>query len=361
MLYLIAERLAEQYHFFNLLSYMTFRIALGAMTALILSLFLGRKLIPLLIRLKFREKINEDVPERHLAKAGTPTMGGIIVVISVIFSTILWADMGNMYVLLALGATIWMALIGFYDDYTKMRHPQAKGLLARHKFLGQSLLGLLIGLGLYFFSPVEALKTYTEVPFFKNILINLGLFYIPFVTFVVSGSSNAINLTDGLDGLAIGLISIAAATFTVISYITGRIDFSDYLHIQYLPGSGELSIFCAAIAGAGLGFLWFNSHPAQIFMGDTGSLAMGTALGVVAILVKKEFLLLVVGGVFVMETLSVILQVGSYRLRKKRIFKMSPIHHHFELSGWAEEKIVVRFWILGMICALFGLSLLKIR
>ncbi len=361
MFYVLSVKLSENYNFFNLLSYITFRIALGAITALILSLFLGAKMIPWLYSLKFREKINKDVPERHQQKAGTPTMGGIIVVISVIISALLWADIRNLYVLLTLGATLWMALIGFYDDYTKMRDPNAKGIMARHKFLGQSLLGLLIGFALYFFSPAEALKTYTEVPFFKNVLINLGLFYIPFVTFVVSGSSNAINLADGLDGLAIGLISICAAAFTVIAYITGRFDFSEYLHIQYLPGSAELSIFCAAIAGAGLGFLWFNAHPAQVFMGDTGSLAMGTALGVVSILVKKEFLLLVVGGVFVMETLSVILQVGSYKLRKKRIFKMAPIHHHFELKGWAEEKIVVRFWILGLIFALLGLSLLKIR
>ncbi|MFP4459817.1 MAG: phospho-N-acetylmuramoyl-pentapeptide-transferase [Candidatus Zixiibacteriota bacterium] len=361
MLELIFKPYIDSFILLNLLRYITFRIGAAAVTAMLLSYIIGKFLIPRFYLLKFQEKINEDVPDRHLTKAGTPTMGGAIIIISLLVSTILWANITNLFILLALGSTLWMGFIGFIDDYMKMKHPKAKGLLAKHKFLSQAVLGLIVAFAIYFYFPVAELRTYTEVPFFKHYMINLGLFYIPFVTIVVSGSSNAINLTDGLDGLATGLIAIAASAFTVVAYISGRIDFSEYLNIKFLPGSGELAVFCAAIVGAALGFLWYNTHPAEIFLGDTGSLAMGTALGVTSILLKKEFLLILVGGVFVAETVSVILQVGSYKLRKKRIFKMAPIHHHFELCNWHESKIVVRFWIIGIICAIAGLSLLKLR
>lgn len=361
MLKLLFTPYSDHFILFNLLRYITFRLGAAALTAMILSYLFGKWLIPKFYTWKFREKINEDVPDRHKTKAGTPTMGGLIIIFSMLISTLLWADMTNLFVVLALGSTLWMGFIGFLDDYRKMRHPGAKGLLAKHKFLSQAVLGLLVAFAIFFYFPVGSLRTSTEVPFFKDYIINLGIFYIPFVTIVVAGSSNAINLTDGLDGLATGLIAIAASAFTVVAYISGRFDFSEYLNIQFLPGAAELAVFCSAIVGASLGFLWHNSHPAEIFLGDTGSLSMGTALGVISILLKKEFLLFFVGGVFVWETVSVILQVGSYKLRGKRIFKMAPIHHHFELSNWHEAKIVVRFWVIGIICAIVGLSLLKLR
>lgn len=361
MIYRLFLPLKDQFILFNLLRYITFRVAMGAITAMLLSFIFGWFLIPRLKRWKLGEHISGDLPERHKNKEGTPTMGGLILIFSVILSTLLWADPVNLYIILAIVATLWMGIIGFLDDYIKFKG-KSDGLLAKHKFLGQAILGLGVGIVIYLFAPTPALRSSTELPFIKNVLWNMGIFYIAFVAIVLSGASNAINLTDGLDGLAAGLSAVVAAVFVVIAYITGRADFSTYLQIVYLPGSGELSIFCAAIGGALLGFLWFNCNPAEIFLGDTGALALGSALGIVSVMLKKEFTLLIVGGVFVMETFSVILQVSYFRISGgKRIFRMAPLHHHFEMLGWQEPKIVVRFWIIGIIFGLLGLATLKVR
>lgn len=322
---------------------------------------LGKPLIRWLQAKRITSRIREDVPDRHQEKKGTPTMGGLIILISFIPSVLLWADLSSKYVWLTILATLWMGVMGIIDDYQKDFKGSSKGVLARHKILSQIGLGLLIGVALYIFPPAKELRAFTEVLFFKQFLINMGIFYIPFSALVITASSNAINLTDGLDGLSIGLVSISVAAFAVLSYISGRADFSQYLNVLYLPGSGELAIFCGALGGAGLGFLWFNTHPAMIFMGDTGALSLGAALGVIAILLKKEFVLLIIGGVFVIETLSVIIQIISFKLFGKRVFKMAPLHHHFELCGWHESQIVVRFWIIGFLFALFALSTLKLR
>ncbi len=307
------------------------------------------------------EKIRDEGPASHKVKEGTPTMGGIIVLLSVVIPTLLWANLTNPYIQLILLVTVWMGLIGFMDDYLKAIRHQPKGMVGKKKLAGQVALGLLLGVLLRVFPPSENFGTASDILFFKNYLVNFGVFYIPLVILVITGASNAVNLTDGLDGLAIGLIGLCAFAFAGLCYMSGRVDFTDYLSIIYLEGSGELTIFCGAIVGAALGFLWFNAHPAQVFMGDTGALAMGGAFGAISILIKKEMLLLIVGGVFVVEALSVILQVFSYRAWGKRVFKMAPLHHHFELSGWKEPQVVVRFWIVGAILALLTLITLKIR
>lgn len=347
---------------FNLFQYISFRTAGATATAIIISLILGPFFIRLLKRYQVSEKIREEGPEGHKKKAGTPTMGGLIILAGIIIPTLLWADLTNFYVLMVLLVTAWMGLIGFMDDYLKVKKNQPKGMIGRKKLVGQIGLGVLFGLLLMYVAPESIYDGSTSIPFFKNYILVLGVLYIPFIILVIAGSSNAVNLTDGLDGLAIGLVAICFVAFTGIAYLSGRLDYSSYLQIEYLPGAGELTIYCGAVIGSAIGFLWFNSYPAEVFMGDTGSLALGGALGALAILLKKELLLVIVGAVFVLTALSVILQVLSYRYRGgKRIFKMAPLHHHFELIGWPESKIVVRYWIIGVLCALMTLATLKIR
>jgi phospho-N-acetylmuramoyl-pentapeptide-transferase len=361
MLYYLFQYLTKYISGLNLFRYITTRAAAAALTALVISLIFGPMFLRILHRFQVKEKIREEGPQTHKAKEGTPTMGGIMILFSVLLPTILWADLANRFILLILMVTIWMGTIGFMDDFLKAKKRQPRGLVGRKKLAGQILCGLLFGLVLYYFPPGGAFSSDTSIPFFKNYVLKLGILYIPFIIFVITGTSNAVNLTDGLDGLAIGLSAFCFIAFAGLTYISGRADFSSYLAIEYMPGSSELAVYCAAVIGASLGFLWFNAPPAQVFMGDTGALALGGALGAIAILIKKELLLVIVGGVFVAEALSVILQVASYRLRTKRIFKMAPLHHHFELLGWKESKVVVRFWIVGAIFALLTLSTLKIR
>ncbi|MGB2770578.1 MAG: phospho-N-acetylmuramoyl-pentapeptide-transferase [Candidatus Zixiibacteriota bacterium] len=361
MLYHLLLPLSDTFILFNLFRYITFRTAGATLTALLISLILGPIVIRKLKEKQVSEKIRDDGPATHKVKEGTPTMGGIIVLLSVVIPTLLWANLTNPYIQLILLVTVWMGLIGFMDDYLKAIRHQPKGMVGKKKLAGQVALGLLLGVLLRVFPPSENFGTASDILFFKNYLVNFGVFYIPLVILVITGASNAVNLTDGLDGLAIGLIGLCAFAFAGLCYMSGRVDFTDYLSIIYLEGSGELTIFCGAIVGAALGFLWFNAHPAQVFMGDTGALAMGGAFGAISILIKKEMLLLIVGGVFVVEALSVIFQVFSYRAWGKRVFKMAPLHHHFELSGWKEPQVVVRFWIVGAILALLTLITLKIR
>jgi phospho-N-acetylmuramoyl-pentapeptide-transferase len=362
MLYNLLYPLHEKISFLNLFRYLTFRASMAALTAFALSLLFGPLIIRRLKVLKIGERvIKKDsvrLDELHNGKQGTPTMGGIFVLIAVIFSTLLWVDMTNRLVHLALLVTLWLGTTGFIDDYLKQVKHVSKGLTATAKFSSQLILGLALGIILYF-NPQQSTKL--ELPFLKDVSWELGIFYILLVVLVLTGSSNAVNLTDGLDGLAIGCVIIVALTFSVLSYVTGNIKFATYLLIPYIKGSGELAVFCSSILGAGLGFLWFNCYPASIFMGDVGALALGGALGIVAILIKKELLLVLVGGIFVIEALSVILQVGSFRLRKKRIFKIAPLHHHFQFIGWPESKVIVRFWIVAILLALLTLVTLKIR
>ncbi|MGC9363398.1 MAG: phospho-N-acetylmuramoyl-pentapeptide-transferase [Fidelibacterota bacterium] len=366
MFYHLLVPLKKYFSGFNLFQYITIRSAMAAITALLISFIVGPYILKVLQRNQIGEIIREDGPASHLSKKGTPTMGGIIILIAVIIPVLLWANLKNIYIVLAVVATLWMGGIGFLDDYLKVIKKYKKGLIARYKLCGQIGLGLFIGCYLYFAPEFEAVRGLTSVPFFKNREINLGLLYIPFVVFVLTAGSNSVNLTDGLDGLASGLMGIAALAFAVISYITGRTDFSHYLNTIYLPGSGELTVFCAAFTGGILGFLWYNSKPAQVFMGDTGSLSMGTALWTIAILLKKELLFVLLGGIFVAETASVLLQVGYFKYTRhktgtgKRIFLMAPLHHHFEMKGWAESKIVIRFWIIGILLAVLSLSSFKI-
>jgi len=362
MLYHLLVPLSEYLSGLNIFRYITFRTAGATVTAIIICLILGPLFIRLLKHHQVSEKIREEGPSTHKVKEGTPTMGGLIILSGIIIPTLMWADLTNTYTLMVLLVTVWMGGLGFLDDYLKAIKNRPKGLVARRKMVGQIALGLIFSAGLFYLMPAETYDGTTGVPFLKNYVMVLGMFYAPFIVVVITGASNAVNLTDGLDGLAIGLCGIAFFTFAGIAYVSGRVDFSNYLQIEYLPGSSELAIFCGAAVGSALGFLWFNAHPASVFMGDTGSLALGGALGGIAILLKKELLLVIVGGVFVMVALSVIIQVLSYRYRGgKRIFKMAPIHHHFELCGWAESKIVVRFWILGALCALLTLATLKVR
>lgn len=362
MLYHLLVPLTEHISGLNVFRYITFRTAGATATAIIICLVLGPYFVNLLRRFQVVEKIRQEGPDSHKVKEGTPTMGGLIILAGIIIPTLLWADLTNAYTQMVLLVTVWLGVLGFFDDYLKAIKRQPKGLVARKKMIGQLLLGALFAVGLAYLMPEGTYDGTTDIPFFKNYVLALGILYAPFVVVVITGASNAVNLTDGLDGLAIGLCGLVFLTFAAIAYVTGRTDYSYYLQIDYLPGAGELAIFCGAAVGSALGFLWFNSHPAEVFMGDTGSLALGGALGAIAILLRKELLLVIVGGVFVIEALSVILQVLSYRYRGgKRIFKMAPIHHHFELIGWAESKIVVRFWIVGALCALLTLATLKVR
>ena len=354
MLYRLLYLLKDYWFGFNVFRYLTVRMVLAAFTSLFLVLFFGPRFIKLLKHLK-----HPDLLEFHSSKYGTPTMGGLLIIGAILVGVVLWADLSNKYLLLALLSLIWLGATGFYDDYTKYIRNQSKGVRPLVKIVSQVGLALVIGL-LLFFGPFQ-LATTVYPPFFKDILWDLGAWYLVFVILVLSASSNAVNITDGLDGLAIGSVLMVAITFTFISYVVGNYVFANYLGISFIRGAGELSVFCASLIGASLGFMWFNAYPAEIFMGDTGSLALGGSLGVVAILTKQEFALFLAGGIFVMEALSVIIQVVSFKTRGKRIFAMTPVHHHFELHGWPEPKIVVRFWILSIIFALFSLVTLKIR
>ncbi len=366
MLYLLLLKLTPSFSAFNLFTYITFRSALAAATSLGLSIVLGpwmiEKLRALNVGQNIRKEHVDELHKIHQTKQGTPTMGGVLILITIAVATLLWADIRNRLVIIALLCTAWLGLVGFMDDYIKTRKKRSLGLTTKAKFAGQILLGLALGVYLYLYPTNPEFGTKLEVLFFKDVFLSLGLLYIPFVALVVVGTSNAVNLTDGLDGLAIGSVVIAALAYTVMAYLVGRVDFAEYLFVPYVAEAGELTIFCSAIAGAGLGFLWYNAHPAEIFMGDTGALALGGALGTVAILIKQELLLVLVGGLFVVEAMSVIIQVLSYKLRGgKRVFKMAPLHHHFELSGWSETKVTIRFWIIAAIFALLSLSTLKVR
>ena len=360
MLRYVAEWLTQYYSGFNVFSYLTLRAILAALTALLISFLIGPVVIRKLAEHQVGQRVRSDGPQTHLSKAGTPTMGGALILVAISVATLLWADLSNRFVWITLAVTIAFGLIGFWDDYLKLVVGNSRGLIARYKYFWQSVAGLGAAVALYATAktPVE---TTLIVPFFKDVLIPLGPFFIVLAYFVIVGSSNAVNLTDGLDGLAIMPAVLVAGALGVFAYASGNVVFANYLGIPYVAGSGEVLVFCTAIFGAGLGFLWFNTYPAQVFMGDIGALALGAALGVVAVIVRQEIVLFIMGGVFVMETVSVILQVGSFKLRGKRIFRMAPIHHHFELKGWAEPKVIVRFWIITVILVLVGLATLKLR
>ncbi|MBV7315754.1 phospho-N-acetylmuramoyl-pentapeptide-transferase [Shewanella sp. NIFS-20-20] len=360
MLVYLAEYLTQFYTGFNVFSYLTFRAILGLLTALVFSLWWGPKMIERLQLLQIGQVVRNDGPESHFSKRGTPTMGGLLILAGIFISVLLWGDLDSRYVWVMLFVLAAFGLIGFVDDYRKVVRKDTKGLIARWKYILQSLAALAIAVYLYF-SSMHPGETQLVVPFFKDVMPQLGLMFIVLAYFTIVGSSNAVNLTDGLDGLAIVPTVMVAAAFALIAYLSGHAQFSSYLHIPYLPGAGELVIVCTAIVGAGLGFLWFNTYPAQVFMGDVGSLSLGAALGAMAVLVRQEILLVIMGGVFVMETLSVILQVGSYKLRGQRIFRMAPIHHHYELKGWPEPRVIVRFWIISLFLVLLGLATLKLR
>lgn len=358
--------LREWFSGFNLLRYITVRGASAAMLALLLTFLIAPPLIRWLTRMQIGENIRPTGPAGHHTKKGTPTMGGTIILIAVGLPTLLFGRLDDVYVLMALLALVWMGLIGFLDDYLKDVRHYPDGLIARYKLMGQVSLGLVIGGWLYFWPANPDIRSSIGIPFMANGSLDLGFLYIPLVILVITGASNAVNLTDGLDGLASGLMAIAVLAFAVIAYVMGRVDFSDYLNIYYLPGVGELFVFAMALLGACIGFLWFNAKPAEVFMGDTGSLAMGAALGSMAVILKQEILLMIIGGIFVVEALSVIAQVAVYKLTKamtgegKRLFRMAPLHHHFELSGWPESRVVVRFWILGILMALLSLTTFKV-
>ncbi len=368
MLYHLLPRFTDVHIVFNLFTYITFRTAGAVVTSLMLAFLLGPATIRGLTRLRVGQVVRTEGPESHLEKAGTPTMGGALILAAATTSTLLWAQLTNWYIGIAVVAFLWMGALGFLDDYLKVVRGRTEGLVGRYKMIGQWIFGLLLGL-LLILQPIWPIPpTWTSVPFFADWYAAFWApLYVVFVAIVVSGSSNAVNLTDGLDGLAAGLTAIAAATFGIFAYLIGRVDTSAYLGLFYLPGSGELTIFGGALAGAAIGFLWFNAHPAEVFMGDTGSLSLGGAIGVMAILLKAEFLLVIVGGVFVVETVSVMMQTSYFKYTSRRfgvgrrIFLMTPIHHHFEKLGWPESKIVIRFWIAGVLCAMLGFSTLKIR
>lgn len=351
--------LVKYFTVFNVFQYITFRAAYAALTALVLSLVVGPWMIRRLQELKTGEAIRVDVPQRHLQKTGTPTMGGILIICAIVFSVLLWQDWNNFYTWILLGATVGFGLIGFVDDYLKVFKKKQTGLRAGFKFSGQTVVSVVIVL-LLFLNRNEH-TTLLYIPFFKIPVVNLSYLYIPFGVLVLVGFSNAVNLTDGLDGLAAGLVIMVGITFAVLSYLAGRADYAAYLQIPFIQQSSEISVYSLALVGAVVGFLWFNAHPAEIMMGDTGSLSLGGVVGVIALIIKKEILLFIVGGVFLIEVLSVIIQVVSFKLTGKRVFKMAPLHHHFELMGWPESKVVLRFWILGGLFAILSLSTLKIQ
>ena len=359
MLYHLLYPLHTAFSFFNVFRYITFRTIYAILTALLISFVVGPWIIMKLKDFQIRQVIREDVPSRHLSKNGTPTMGGSLLLMALLIPTFFWADLTNRYIWVVLLTTLGFGLLGFWDDYKKIRDRNGLGIRARYKFPIQVGMGLIVSLILFYGFDHDSRLIF---PFFKKVMPDLGgEGYVLFSMLVIVGSANAVNLTDGLDGLAIGPVLIASGTFILFCYLSGNYRFATYLQIPFVRGSGELTILCGALVGSGLGFLWFNTYPAQVFMGDVGSLALGAALGTIAVITKQEILLVIVGGIFVIETLSVIIQVISYRLRKKRVFRMAPLHHHFELKGWAEPKIIVRFWIIGIILGLIAISTLKLR
>lgn len=360
MLVWLADYLTQFATGFNVVSYLTMRAILSVLTALLMALILGPRLIRYLQRLQIGQSVRDDGPQSHLSKSGTPTMGGVLIIASIVISTVLWADLSNRYVQTVLGVVIGFGLIGFIDDYRKVVQKNSRGLPAKWKYFWQSVVATGAAVFLYANATVGA-ETQLLVPFFKDVMPQLGLFYVVLAYFVVVGTSNAVNLTDGLDGLAIVPTIMVAGALGIFAYASGNMNFAEYLNIPHLPLSGELLVVCTAICGAGLGFLWFNTYPAQVFMGDVGSLTLGATLGIIAVMVRQELILFIMGGVFVMETISVMLQVGSYKLRGKRVFRMAPIHHHYELKGWPEPRVIVRFWILSVVFVLIGLATLKLR
>ena len=360
MLLWLSEYLAEIYSPFQVFQYLTLRGILGVLTSLAITMLVGPTMIRRLNYHQIGQTVRSDGPESHFSKAGTPTMGGALILVGIFISTLLWGDLDNRYVWTVLFVTFVFGAVGWVDDYRKVIEKDSRGLPARWKFFWQAIGGLSTAIFLYV-SAEAPVETQLFVPFFKNVIIDLGPAFVILTFLVIVGSSNAVNLTDGLDGLAILPSVLIATALAAIAYLTGHAQFADYLHIGYVPGSGELIVFCGSLAGAGLGFLWFNTYPAQIFMGDVGALALGAALGVVAVITRHEIVFFIMGGVFVMETVSVILQVASFKLTGKRIFRMAPIHHHFELKGWPEPRVIVRFWIITVILVLFGLATLKLR
>ena len=360
MLYSLLYGLHDWFSPLNVFRYITFRTSLAVLTAMVFSLLLGPWMIMKLKRLSMTQQIRDDGPKAHMGKAGTPTMGGLLILLGILVSVLMWGDLKNMYVWTMIISLAGFSAIGFLDDYLKIVRHSHKGLRAYQKFGLQIVLASLIGIFLYM-NPKDPYADVLSIPFFKRWLFDLGLLYIPFSVIVMVGSSNAVNLTDGIDGLAIGLVAVAVLANGVLVYISGHKGLAQYLQVLYLPGTGELTVFCGAMFGAALGFLWFNSYPADVFMGDVGSLGLGGALGTLAVITKHEIVLAIVGGIFVIETLSVMMQVASFKLTGKRIFKMAPIHHHFELKGWPEPKVIVRFWIAGIMLALLSLATLKVR
>lgn len=360
MLFHLAEYLQQYYSGFNVFNYLTLRAILGVLTALLFSFIAGPYMIRKLSVYNIGQTVRHDGPITHLSKAGTPTMGGVLILLAVSIATLLWADLSNRYIWVVMVVLVSFGVIGWVDDYKKLVKRDPDGLKSRYKFLAQSIVALLVAI--YLFKTASPVEKELIVPVFKNVAIPLGIVgYVVFAYLVIVGSSNAVNLTDGLDGLAILPSVMVGGALGIFAYATGHVNFSEYLSIPYINGVGELVVFCGALAGAGLGFLWFNTYPAQVFMGDIGALAIGAALGVVAVMVRQELVLFIMGGVFVMETVSVILQVASYKLTGKRIFMMAPLHHHFELKGWPEPRVIVRFWIITVILVLVGLATLKVR
>jgi len=360
MLLALAEYLSQFHSGFNVFSYLTLRAILGILTALTIALLVGPFMIKKLSVRQIGQVVRDDGPESHFSKAGTPTMGGALILVAIAVSTLLWGDLNNHYVWVVLLVTLSFGLVGWVDDYRKVVYKDTKGLIARYKYFWQSLIGMVAAVYLYMSAQTPE-ETLLLIPFMKDVFIDLGPFYIMLTYFVIVGSSNAVNLTDGLDGLAIMPTVMVAGALGVFAYLTGHYNFSNYLGIPHIQGVGEIVVICAAFVGAGLGFLWFNTYPAQVFMGDVGALALGAGLGIIAVVVRQEIVLFIMGGVFVMETVSVILQVASYKLTGRRIFRMAPIHHHFELQGWPEPRVIVRFWIITVILVLIGLASLKIR
>ncbi|GBL05619.1 phospho-N-acetylmuramoyl-pentapeptide-transferase [Glaciecola sp. KUL10] len=362
MLIWLAEWLTQFESAFNVFSYLTLRAILSTLTALLIAILIGPSMIRWLQNMQIGQTVRDDGPQSHLSKSGTPTMGGVLILSAILTSVLLWADLTNKYVLVTIFVLSTYGIVGFVDDYRKVVRKDSKGLIARWKYFWQSVIALAVAIFLYVnANPDVAAETSLIVPFFKDVMPQLGIFYIVIAYFAIVGTSNAVNLTDGLDGLAIVPTILVAGAFAIFAYVTGNVNFSSYLNIPHIPLTSELVIVCTAMVGAGLGFLWFNTYPAQVFMGDVGSLALGGTLGILAVLVRQEIVLIIMGGIFVAETLSVILQVGSFKLRGKRIFRMAPIHHHYELKGWPEPRVIVRFWIISLILVLVGLATLKLR
>lgn len=360
MLVWLMAYLAKFYHGFHVFQYLTLRTILSVLTALCISLWFGPIMIRRLSQYQVGQTVRDDGPQSHLSKAGTPTMGGALILFAISVSILLWGDLSNRYLWVVVAVTLGFGSIGWFDDYRKLVQKNSRGLPARWKYFWQSLLGLLAA-GILYATAKTPAETQLVLPFFKNALIPLGWFYIPWTYCVIVGSSNAVNLTDGLDGLAIMPTVMVAGALGIFAYVAGHVNFANYLAIPYVPGAGEVAVICGALVGSGLGFLWFNTYPAQVFMGDVGALGLGAALGLIAVVVRQELVLLLMGGVFVIETISVILQVASFKLTGKRIFRMAPIHHHFELKGWPEPRVIVRFWIITVILVLCGLATLKLR